>query len=96
MRIDTKRTRSSIFSNHWKAKRIGKGAGGVHLADVPDGSEAENAGFETGDVILELDSKTVSSVRDLLRLLKTARSKTMRIVVYRNQKRVVIRLPASN
>ncbi|MHC4086925.1 MAG: PDZ domain-containing protein [Planctomycetota bacterium] len=85
-----------IKEEEYSAFGIGKGTGGVHLADVPKGSEAAKAGFKKGDVILELDSKPVRSVRDVRRLLKNARDKTMRIVVYRNQKRVVIRLPAGN
>ena len=63
---------------------------------VSDGSEAAKAGFKTGDVILELDSKAVPSVRDLQRLFKNARGKTTHITVYRDQKRIIIRLPADN
>ena len=85
-----------IKGEEYSAFGIGKGAGGVHLADVPEGSEAANAGFKTGDVILELDSKPTRSVREVQRLFRNARGKTMRIVVYRNQKRVVIRLPVGN
>jgi len=85
-----------IKGEQYSAFGIEKGTGGVHLADVPDGSEAAKAGFETGDVIIELDSKAVSSVRDLQRLRNTTRGKTMRIVIYRNQKRAVIGLGADN
>jgi membrane-associated protease RseP (regulator of RpoE activity) len=85
-----------IKDEEYSAFGIDKKSGGVHLANVPDGSEAAKAGFETGDVILELDSKSVSSVHDLQRLFNNARGKTMRIVISRNQKRVVVRLGAGN
>ncbi|MGB2807421.1 MAG: PDZ domain-containing protein [Sedimentisphaerales bacterium] len=85
-----------IKGEQYSAFGIGKGTGGVHLADVHEDSEAAKAGFKTGDVILELDDKPTRSVRDVRRLLKNARNKTMRIVVYRNQKQVVIRLAAGN
>ena len=85
-----------IKGEQYSAFGIDKGSGGVHLADVPEGSKAANAGFKTGDVILELNSKTVSSVREVQRLFKNARGKTTHIVVYRNQKRIVIKLPVGN
>ena len=85
-----------IKGEEYSAFGLGKGVGGVHLADVPEGSDAASAGFKTGDVILELDSKPTRSVREVQRLFRNARGKTMRIVVYRNQKRVVIRLPVGN
>ncbi len=84
-----------IKGEQYSAFGIDKESGGVHMADVPDGSEAANAGFKTGDVILELDGKAVSSIHDLQRLFTNVRGKT-RIIVSRNQKRLVIRLGAGS
>ncbi len=60
--------------------------------NVPTACKADDAGFRVGDVILELDGNAVSSVRDLERLFKTARPRTVPVLVYRNQKQVTVKL----
>ena len=65
---------------------------GVIFADVPTACQADDAGFRVGDVILELDGKAVSSVRDLERLFKTTRPRTVPVLVYRKQKKVTVKL----
>ena len=60
--------------------------------NVPAACQADNAGFRVGDVVLELDGNAVSSVRDLERLFKTSRLRTVPVLVYRNQKKVTVKL----
>ena len=67
---------------------------GVLLVEVPEGSQAAETEFRVGDVILQLDSQKVHSVRDLRRLLTSSADKMVDVVVYREQKRVTIKLPA--
>jgi len=67
-------------------------ATGVIFVDVPAACQAGNAGFRQGDVILELDGKAVSSVRDLELLFKTTRPRTVPVLVYRNQKKITVKL----
>jgi hypothetical protein len=67
---------------------------GVLLVEVPDASRAAAAGLRAGDVILRLDGRRVHSVRDLQRLFASSAGKIVAVVVYREQKRVTIRLPA--
>ncbi len=45
---------------------LGKDVSGVYITEVHEGSPAEAAGLEDGDVILSLASKKISSVKDLV------------------------------
>lgn len=65
---------------------------GVIFVDVPTACQADDAGFRVGDVVLELDGNAVSSVLDLERLFKTTRPRTVPVLVYRNQKKVTVKL----
>ncbi len=67
---------------------------GVLMVEVADGSEAAETGFQRGDVILQLDGQKVHSVRDLQRLLASSAGKTVEVIVYREQKRVTVKLTA--
>jgi hypothetical protein len=69
-------------------------ASGVILLDVPANCEAEKAGLKSGDVILEAGGRPVSSVRDLLWLVGTSSRDKPALVVYRNQRRVTLSIPA--
>jgi serine protease Do len=48
-----------------------KDAGGVRLLSVADGSPAEKAGMEAGDIVIKIDGKPVDRVSALQRLIRT-------------------------
>ncbi|MDR0889430.1 MAG: trypsin-like peptidase domain-containing protein [Oscillospiraceae bacterium] len=57
---------------------------GAQVASVTEGGCADRAGMEKGDIIVELDGKTVSSMTELSMLLKNYRAgDAVRILVYR-------------
>lgn len=69
------------------------GESGVLMVEVPEASTAAGSGFHAGDVILQLDGQKVHSVRDLKRLSASSVGEIVDVVVYREQKRVTIKLP---
>ena len=64
---------------------------GVLFVNIPDESEAAQAGFQRGDVILECDSEAVNSIQDLLVKIEPAMDKKATVVVYRDQRKVTVK-----
>ena len=63
---------------------------GVIISDVKEGSPADRAGFEVGDIILEANDEKVNDVYALVAILDEARTGDLiRFQVFRDQKRVV-------
>jgi serine protease Do len=60
-----------------------KKAEGVVITNVDTNSAASEAGLQRGDVILEVDRKTISSVKDFRDALRKA-GKSMLFLIYRN------------
>ncbi len=60
-----------------------KKAEGVVVTNVEANSSASEAGLQRGDVILEVDRKTISSVKDFTETLRKA-GKSMLFLIYRN------------
>jgi serine protease Do len=64
---------------------------GVLVEDIVEGEAADKAGILAGDVILEFDSRQVSSASDVGRLLNRQESgETVEVVVFRERKRVTL------
>jgi len=63
---------------------------GVLCVSVPERSEAAQAGFQGGDVILEFDGKVVDAIRDLFAKIKEAKGEKVTVVVYRDQRKVSV------
>src|SRR5437899_3733256 len=64
-----------------QARRRGLKPGtGVVVTDVADGSPADEAGLEPGDVIVEANRRAVHSVADLERALAAGRQRTLLLV----------------
>ena len=74
----------SVDADMAKAFGLSQG-GGALVADVSPGSPAAKAGIERGDVILELNGKTVNEPDDLsLHIAQTAPSSTVHLKISRN------------
>jgi len=68
-----------------------KGAGGVQIDDVTDGSAAHKAGLKAGDILVEYDGEHVRSARQLMRLVEeTPEGRSVKIAVLRNGQRQVV------
>jgi serine protease Do len=65
-----------------------KAARGVRIDDVEEGSPAEKAGFQKGDVVTEFDGERVRSVRQFTRLVsETPQGQEVSAIVSRNGQR---------
>ena len=65
-----------------------KAARGVRVDDVEEGSPAEKAGFQKGDVVTEFDGERVRSVRQFTRLVsETPQGQEVSAIVSRNGQR---------
>ena len=60
--------------------------GGVLVIDVADGSPAESAGLEAGDVIVKADSIAVITPLEIVRAMRDARDKSVALDVIRKGK----------
>ncbi|HVU83437.1 MAG TPA: PDZ domain-containing protein [Puia sp.] len=69
---------------------------GVNVLDVTDGSAAEKAGLQKGDVITSFDGNEVNNTGDLIQQIRDARDKaTVKVKVLRNGKsqEMVVKIP---
>ncbi len=74
-----------LVGEEYSAFGVSKESGGVHLADVPAGSQAERAGFRTGDLIQGINGQPVRRLSDLCRLQDAAAGKPLAVTVVRAQ-----------
>ena len=65
--------------------RIPSNINGVLVMSVKDGSKAQKAGFEQGDIIIGVEQEEIKNLQHLSQILKQNRSKSFtKIWVYRN------------
>lgn len=65
--------------------RIPSNINGVLVVSVKDGSKAQKAGFEQGDIIIGVEQEEIKNLQHLSQILKQNRSKSFtKIWVYRN------------
>ena len=68
-----------------------KGAQGVRIDDVEEGSPAEQGGFQKGDVVTEFDGERVRSARQFTRLVsETPPGRQVTAIVSRNGQRATL------
>lgn len=68
-----------------------KGAAGVRIDEVEEGSPAEKASFKTGDVVVEFDGERVRSARQFSRLVsETPAGRQVTAAVMRGGQRVTL------
>ena len=65
------------------------GYAGVLFIDIPANSKAAKAGFQTGDVLLKMDGKSIHSIRDLNHLLKQYSGKRVSLTVFNATERTI-------
>lgn len=70
----------------YSAFGVSKERGGVHLADVPAGCPAAEAGFKKGDLVQFINGKATKTAADLLRVTNQAEGKPLAIGYVRAQK----------
>ena len=64
---------------------------GVYVAEVIDGSTAQNAGIKVGDVIVKIGDTELTGMSDLTKSLYTySKGDTAKLIVYRNGKDVTL------
>jgi len=68
------------------ARVAGAGADGVVVTGVDSGGVAADHGFSTGDVILEIAGKSVSTPADVRDVIKTSRTEGKHTVLVRVKK----------
>ena len=62
---------------------------GVIIADVLDGSPAEDGGLKSGDILTSFDGKSVKNMRELLKIVGTAEvGKKVKIDIFRSGKKI--------
>ncbi len=73
--------------NEMSAFGVGFNEAGVALTQVPQGSQADNLGFRTGDLIQEIDGVKIKKIQDLNNFIndKNIGSKKHTFVIIRNQ-----------
>jgi S1-C subfamily serine protease len=69
----------------FSAYGIAKDAGGVALIEVPKGSAAARAGLKTGDVMLQINGRSVSTIRLMLRHTKQNSNSQLTLKIVREQ-----------
>ena len=69
----------------YSAFGVSKEAGGVHVSDVPAGSQAALNGFQTDDLIQSVNDRPVKGLADLLRLRDAAAGQPLSVGMVREQ-----------
>jgi len=65
------------------------------ITEVAKGSPADRAGLAAGDVVVGADDKELPSVVDLKKLM-SAKSGSIKLMVYHNRSAVSVDMPNSN
>jgi len=73
-----------IDNNIRKRYRIPLGVDGVLIERIEPGSQAEKDGFQVGDVIIQVENRTVTSLNDIREALQKKEGTAKRVYVNRN------------
>jgi hypothetical protein len=84
-RIWLQATVRELEGEEFSAFGVSKDAGGVHLAEVPDGSEAAAGGLKTNDVVQSVNGQPVKRLADLYRLQDAAEGRPLTVGLVRGQ-----------
>jgi len=85
VRVWLQATVRELDGEEFSAFGVSKDAGGVHLAEVPDGSEAAACGLKTNDLIQSLDAQPVKRLADLYRIRDAAAGRPLTVGLVRGQ-----------
>jgi serine protease DegQ len=72
------------FRNVQPSDRLADGTVGAYIDAVASGSAAERRGLRAGDVVIAVNRVQITGAADMTRLLSSARSQAVQIVVLRN------------
>jgi serine protease Do len=76
-----------------KSMKLDRGMKGVIVADVFEGSPADEGGLEQGDIVLSIDNKSVETVAELRNLVAQTRpGQTVTVRVLRDRKEMVLKV----
>jgi serine protease Do len=73
--------------------QIPKSIEGVLVTNVKEDSKAEQMGFQQGDIILQIEQKRITSMKDLLGALKEYKSRKKRVIINRQNYRAILVMP---
>ncbi len=74
---------SELTQNNIQRYRLPNGIQGVLIEDVIPRSKAERAGFQAGDVIIQIENRAISNLNDLKKSLKRFKHRAKRVYVNR-------------
>lgn len=74
-----------LEGDEYSAFGVSKDTGGVHLAAVPDGSEAAASGLKTNDLVQSLNGQPVKRLTDLYRIQDAAAGQPLTVGLVRGQ-----------
>ncbi|ALV24770.1 periplasmic heat shock serine protease HtrA, Do family [Campylobacter iguaniorum] len=81
------------LSDDVRAKnQIPKDIKGIIIAEVAPNSNAANAGFEVGDVIIQVNETTINSIDDYVKELKNSRKQDRKLMIWINRLGVLMGL----
>ncbi|MBL8819506.1 MAG: PDZ domain-containing protein [Planctomyces sp.] len=72
---------------------VSKDSGGVHFANVPENSEAAQAGVKENDVLQKVNDQSVKSVAEFFNARNHLAGQQMRVTIVRAQQELVIEVP---
>lgn len=65
---------------------------GVLITDVKEDSSASIAGFEPGDIIVQINQKIINSVDDYIKEIKSSKNQNSKLMIWINRKGVLMGL----
>lgn len=60
---------------------------------VKEDSKAEQMGFREGDIIIQIEQKLITSIKDLLGALKEYKDRKKRVIINRQNYRAILVMP---
>lgn len=82
-----------LEGEEFSAFGVSRDSGGVHLAEVPDGSLAAASGLQTNDVVQRLNGHAVKRLSDLYRLQDAADGQPLTVGLVRGQQEQTVQVP---
>ena len=74
---------SELNQENMQQYRLPPSTSGVLIEDVYPRSQAERAGFQAGDVIIQIENSNIASLRDLKKVIQRYKHQPKRIYVNR-------------
>ena len=65
---------------------------GVLITDVKDGSNAANTGFETGDIIIQVNEKIISNINEFSKELQASKASNRKPIIWINRAGILMGL----